>query len=39
MNRLTRIICLPVMLVLQVCLIVVFTGHCCYAVYQWIKEP
>ena len=36
MNVLLRILCLPVMLVLQACLIVIFIGHCFYSVYQWL---
>ena len=39
MNRLARIICLPIMLVFQACLVVLFAGHCLYAVYEWLVEP
>lgn len=39
MTTLTRLVCLPVMLVLQACLIVLFTGHCLYSVYRWLVEP
>lgn len=36
MKIMKRIIFLPVMLVLQVCLILLFAGHCFYSVCKWL---